>query len=429
MDRNRTAGERALKHKKRGKWACALCLSLSLLLSAQGGTVVAHAVSQSDIDALEAKKEEIGLRVEAAQKRLELLQDAQADVLELAATLNIELRSANEALTIVEEQIDSYDAIIEEKTQELGIAQTREQNQLNRYRTRVRAMEESDGYNILAILLQAGSLRDLLAAVDDYGDIMDSDKQLDREYRAAREELEEVKADYEEVRAVCEEKKTELESEKGQLEARISEAETELEGLADQIEEAEILYEEAVAAEEKAAAEVEQLIAQYEEQKRLAAMASAGAVQGGGAAPASSAAGAMSFDGVFMWPVPSGNTITGVYGEQRSGHVHSGIDIDGYGCDGSPIVAAAAGTVITSTSSDGYGIYVMIDHGNGYVTLYAHMSGAAVSAGQTVSQGQTIGYLGATGNATGTHCHFEVRINGATTDPEAWFPGCPHWNC
>ena len=326
--------------------------------------------------------------------------------------------------------IDGYDAIIAEKTQELGVAQTREQNQRNRYRARVRAMEESDGYSILAILFEAENIRDLLAAMDDYGDIMDSDKQLDREYRAAREELEEIKAEYEAVRAECEEKKAELQAEKEQLEARIAETEAELEGLADQIAEAEILYEEAVAAEERAAAEVEEMIAQYEEQKRQAAAAAAlgGAAQSGGAA-AASAAGNMSFDGVFMWPVPSGNTITGVYGEQRSGHVHSGLDIDGYGRDGSPIVAAAAGTVITSTSSDGYGIYVMIDHGNGYVTLYAHMSGAAVSAGQTVAQGQTIGYLGATGNATGTHCHFEIRINGATTDPEAWFPGCPHWNC
>ena len=397
-----------------------------MLLGARGGTPVAYAVSQSDIDALQAKKEEIALRVETAQKRLELLQDQQADVLELAATLKVELKSSNEALTVVGEQIDGYDAIIEEKTQELGVAQTREQTQLRRYRARVRAMEESDGYNILAILLEAENIRDLLAAMDDYGDIMDSDKQLDREYRAARQELEEIKADYEAVRAECEEKKAELLAEKEQIEARITETEAELESLADQIAEAEILYEEAVAAEERAAAEVEEMIKLYEAQKRQIAAAAAAS---GGAAAAMSAAGNMSFDGAFMWPVPSGNTVTGVYGEQRSGHVHSGLDIDGYGRDGSPIVAAAAGTVITSTSSDGYGIYVMIDHGNGYVTLYAHMSGAAVSAGQTVAQGQTIGYLGATGNATGTHCHFEIRINGATTDPEAWFPGCPHWNC
>ena len=92
-------------------------------------------------------------------------------------------------------------------------------------------------------------------------------------------------------------------------------------------------------------------------------------------------------------------------------------------------VPAAAGTVIASTSSSGYDNYVMIDHGNGYVTLYAHMSGNAVSTGQYVSQGQTIGYMGASGNAAGTHCHFEIRINGATTDPEAWFPGLAHWNC
>ena len=71
----------------------------------------------------------------------------------------------------------------------------------------------------------------------------------------------------------------------------------------------------------------------------------------------------------------------------------------------------------------------MIAHGGGYVTLYAHNSGNAVSAGQYVNQGQVIAYMGASGNASGTHCHFEIRINGSTVDPEGWFPGLPHYNC
>ena len=62
----------------------------------------------------------------------------------------------------------------------------------------------------------------------------------------------------------------------------------------------------------------------------------------------------------------------------------------------------------------------MIDHGSGYVTLYGHLSGYAVSAGQYVSQGQTIGYLGSTGNSTGTHCHFEIRVNGSTVNPSSY---------
>ena len=113
-------------------------------------------------------------------------------------------------------------------------------------------------------------------------------------------------------------------------------------------------------------------------------------------------------------------------GEQR---YHSGIDIDGYGNDGAPVVASDGGTVITATYNDGYGNYIIIDHGNGYQTLYAHMSGLAVGNGATVSKGQTIGYLGATGRATGTHCHFEVFINGSRTDPAQFFGGLTYYNC
>ena len=106
---------------------------------------------------------------------------------------------------------------------------------------------------------------------------------------------------------------------------------------------------------------------------------------------------------------------------------HSGIDIDGYGNDGAPVVASDGGTVVTASYNDGYGNYVIIDHGNGYQTLYAHNSSNAVSSGTWVNAGDTIAYLGATGNATGTHCHFEVRINGSTVDPTQYFSGYSYW--
>lgn len=76
-----------------------------------------------------------------------------------------------------------------------------------------------------------------------------------------------------------------------------------------------------------------------------------------------------------------------------------------------------------ATYSSSYGNYVMINHANGYTTLYAHMSSIAVSAGQTVSKGQKIGYVGSTGWSTGAHCHFEIRYNGSTVDPAQYFSG------
>ena len=118
----------------------------------------------------------------------------------------------------------------------------------------------------------------------------------------------------------------------------------------------------------------------------------------------------------FIYPIGSQykNPTTGWY--YRSGGFHGGVDFSGAGISGSPIYAVADGYVVISKAVKNkkgqyvsYGNYVLIAHYNGLYTLYAHMSSRAVSAGQTVSQGQTIGYVGSTGNSTGPHLHFEVR--------------------
>ena len=126
----------------------------------------------------------------------------------------------------------------------------------------------------------------------------------------------------------------------------------------------------------------------------------------------------------FIWPCPTVLNMTDTYGyrtideEGGSSDFHKGIDINKPGCAGEPIVAAASGTVITaSNTGNGYGIHVVIDHGDKIATLYGHMSSCCVNVGDEVKQGQTIGYIGCTGYAYGNHCHFEVRVNGQHTDP------------
>jgi murein DD-endopeptidase MepM/ murein hydrolase activator NlpD len=132
----------------------------------------------------------------------------------------------------------------------------------------------------------------------------------------------------------------------------------------------------------------------------------------GGVSPlAAGPVGAPSAAGL-IWPVSG--PITSGYG-YRWGRLHEGIDIAVP--EGTPIRAAASGTVIIAGWTGGYGNYTCIDHGGGLSTCYGHQSGYAVSAGQSVVQGQIIGYSGNTGSSTGPHLHFEVRINGASTDP------------
>jgi murein DD-endopeptidase MepM/ murein hydrolase activator NlpD len=114
----------------------------------------------------------------------------------------------------------------------------------------------------------------------------------------------------------------------------------------------------------------------------------------------------------LIWPV--NGPVTSPFG-YRWGRLHAGIDIGvPYG---TPIHAAAAGTVVLAAWTGGYGNYTCIDHGGGLATCYAHQSSYAVSTGAQVSQGQVIGYVGSTGHSFGAHLHFEVRINGNPVDP------------
>lgn len=114
----------------------------------------------------------------------------------------------------------------------------------------------------------------------------------------------------------------------------------------------------------------------------------------------------------LIWPVSG--PVTSGYGS-RWGRLHGGIDIAIP--TGTPVAAAAAGRVISAGWMGGYGYLVVIDHGGGLATAYAHNSSVAVGSGSSVSQGQTIAYAGSTGNSTGPHVHFEVRVNGSPVDP------------
>ncbi|MBR7092517.1 MAG: peptidoglycan DD-metalloendopeptidase family protein [Clostridia bacterium] len=123
--------------------------------------------------------------------------------------------------------------------------------------------------------------------------------------------------------------------------------------------------------------------------------------------------------GRFIWPVPYTKNITSYFGA-RWGSTHYGIDISAGGVNGKPILAADGGKVIavnTSGWGGGWGNYVLIDHGNGYKTRYAHCKSVVVKVGQKVAQGELIAYVGSTGDSTGPHLHFEVLLNEKRVNP------------
>ncbi|HWC13662.1 MAG TPA: peptidoglycan DD-metalloendopeptidase family protein [Actinomycetota bacterium] len=119
----------------------------------------------------------------------------------------------------------------------------------------------------------------------------------------------------------------------------------------------------------------------------------------------------------YIWPL-NGNVTSG-YG-YRWGRQHTGIDIDGY--SGQPIVASKDGRVVLAEYYSGYGQAVVVDHGGGYATLYAHLSRFGTSNGADIEQGEVVGYVGCTGSCTGDHLHFEVRVNGNPQDPMRYLP-------
>ena len=257
-------------------------------------------------------------------------------------------------------------------------------------------------------------------------------------------------------KAEYEEAQDKLEEERAEIGRQIQANAQELEDLQEEIEKAIQEYEAAEAAEAAAAATIANMIAEYQRKKAEEAAANQSAIidqmnqanqeaiANGEEPPYSdediqnatnsgSQSGGATSTGSLTWPVPCSTRVTSRFGYRSdpftgANTYHNGIDIDGFNNDGNIIVAAADGTVITASYDSAYGNYVVIDHGD-MTTLYAHMSGMAVSAGDYVSAGQTIGYLGDTGRATGTHCHFEVFVGGSRVDPASYFSGLTYYNC
>ena len=404
-----------MKQKKFVSITCivlVLILLVSLVISAVGS---AYAVTQSEINALKNQQKAINQQKAELQTKINGLEDEKTSAIDKKAALDEQNELARQEIELINEQIDLYDKLIERKAQELREAEKAEKEQKAALRVRMRAMEESSDISYLAVLFHATDFSDLLARLDVVSGIMKHDKELEESYIASRENVETVKAEYEATQEEQRETRVELEAKKKDLEAQIKAAEEIIAGLEADIAELEKEYTQNDANEAAIRSQLDQKIAQFEKeqealrQQQLQQSGSTTVVTGTGA---------------YTWPTPGYSTVTSpfgtrthpIFGDQR---FHSGIDIGAP--SGATIVAADAGTVVTATYSSSYGNYVVISHGGGNSTLYAHMSSMAVSSGTTVTKGQTIGYVGSTGWSTGAHCHFEIKIGGSLVDPQSYF--------
>ena len=389
-----------------------LCGVLVLALCTSAATQ-AGAVTQSEIDALKKEQQASQAKQEELKDQLAEAEAQQAAAQEKRQLLTQQLNAINAEIANIDAQISYYDGEIAQKEEERKEAEAREAEQYELFCQRVRMMEEQGTVSYWSILFDSRDFSDLLDRIADVDAVMAYDNEVMDQLIATREELERLQADLESARAEEQAAKEQQEAKKAEQQAKVAEAQA----LLDQINADVAEVNRQLDAEDAAAANLQAEIAkkqkQLEEERKQ---------QNVTLPPTGSG---------YQWPLPSSClTLTSAFGYRIhpiSGqpHSHTGIDVSAAG--GTPIYAAKGGQVIMSEYGSGvnwsYGNFVVIDHGDGTTTLYAHMSSRAVSEGQMVTQGQTIGYVGNTGNSKGNHLHLEVRVNGQRVDPEGCFPG------
>ena len=363
-----------------------------------------HAVTQYEIDQKKAQKAAIAKKIKEQQALMYELQSNQQDMLLQKEALDQQQDLKIQEINLVKDELAMYYQLILEKAEEARIAQLDAERQLEIYKTHIRSMEEQGiGNMYLDMLFSSESMTDLLARVDMVGEIMEYDKRVHDNYVAAKNAAEQAKAEYEAAAAELEIKEVELQDEIDRLEGELGLLQTQLEALQSDINAYAAVIQQYAADEKRIDKQIEQMAEELKKQQT----------------PPNST-------GSYIWPCPSskavssgyGNRTIDLYGYQK---FHAGIDIAAG--MGNNIIAADGGTVIVSGYDGGYGNYIMINHGEGRVSLYAHMSSRAVSVGTNVTKGQVIGYVGSTGNSTGPHLHFEVRVNGGTVNPLKYFSG------
>ena len=434
---------------------------LLALLMVGGLIISAFAESSSAIkERIEALKTQEAA-IEAQQKEVRTQREAnESDIRDLVGEKNEidqQIKLTQDSIENKNQQIQEYNLLIAEKQNELSDALDQRDALNQRYKTRIRSMEEKGKLTYWSILFKASSFADLLDRVDMINEIARSDagmidriQQVAQQIETARQDLAAEKLEMEEAKESLAAEQLQLEEQRGEADQLMAELmedhdaflaaeekyDSQKEALLAQIAQQELKYREAVSAEEKARKEAEAA----ERARKAAAAAAAAARQnnasGGGSSSSSggssgsSGGGSSSSGGSsvskygFQWPC-SARAITCPFGPRYHPitHVysnHSGMDIGaGYGA---PIYACASGTVSSATYGEAYGYHVVINHGNGFSTLYGHMTRYTVKAGQYVTRGEIIGYVGSTGWSTAPHLHLTMYYNGALVNPLNYLP-------
>lgn len=328
-------------------------------------------------------------------------------VYEQLHAIQIELDTATAELKQVQAERIQLDQDITKTESELKAAQARLQSREKVFYKRVRDIYINGRLSYLDVVVGSKDFSDFANRMEMLKRILQSDMDLINTIKTEREEIASKKAKLEEDRGKVLELEKVAQEKQNLINQKKAERQAVLERAMNDRDTAERAYNELMASSASITAMLQQRAAER-------AAAAAAASQSGGGGGATWVQGTGQLAAPVNAPITSdfGWRIHPIYGTRR---LHAGTD---FGVDeGTPVHAADGGVVVEAGWISGYGYTVIIDHGNGMSTLYAHNSDVAVSPGQTVSKGQVVSYSGNTGGSTGPHLHFEVRINGEPTDP------------
>lgn len=320
--------------------------------------------------------------------------------------------------------IEAKQEEISKKADELDAARIDENNQYNSMKLRIQYMYENGNGQFIETLLESQSIAEFLSNAEYISQISEYDRNMLVEFQNIVAQVEDQQEELEAENAELEKLQTDLQDQQAELEGLISSKSEEIAGLESELSETNAkIAELKAAAEEQARLQREAAALQNSTNSGSGSGSGTGGTGGGGGnytqGPSYTAP---SGGGVLQNPCPSAYISSEFGGRQSPGGIgstnHKGRDYAA--ASGTPIYAAASGTVTTVAFQSARGYYVVINHGNGLSTLYQHCSAIYVSQGQSVSAGTNIAAVGSTGNSTGPHLHFEVHVNGTPVDPRLY---------
>jgi murein DD-endopeptidase MepM/ murein hydrolase activator NlpD len=394
-------------------------------------SVLTSSVCAEDIASLEKRQQELADAIEENEKQIAALGKEAAETEEYIRIYDEKMRAQEALVASLYEQIALYNTNIEAVSKAVAETEAEVAGGINQFRQRLRAIYMSGGDNLSSVITGADSFYDILAGAEFIKRVAESDNALINglndeigSLNSDKAELIELKTDMEDTLAAAKLEQARLNQTYNEHSEMLEMKQALIDDYnlrGDELEKQEAAAEKAI--EDFIRAEQERLAREAAE-KAAREKAEREAAERAGKTPAAPSKTYNSYSNTgFIWPVPTVHNMSDGYGnrwiieEQRS-QFHKGIDITKPGCDGELIVASAGGTVIQAgNNKNGYGICVIIDHGDNVSTLYAHMKSTVTSVGAVVNQGDPIGYIGQTGNAYGSHLHFEVRVKGAHTEP------------